>query len=270
MAQFFQALISFFISILMALGLIAKPADPQPEMKMTKVCTVAAIENLHTLEGGCTDGRYIYQTLIDPDAEKNDLPTPGRLVKIDVATMRTVMTSDVLYVDHANDVTYNSKTKELIISNNIPNYTRLTFVDPETLTVKGSKDITSSVYSVVYVGSGDFYYAGISKTFNVVEMDADFNVKDSFGMNEAQNVDGIVRQTLETDGKYIYSVFYKPNSIYKYSVDGEFIGKCTLPIAENEAENIFFIGDSIYVSYNILGAANGGEIYKLENPVFEK
>ena len=125
------------------------------------------------------------------------------------------------------------------------------------------------------LGLGTAYITGFKwaieqKYDYIFEMDADFNVKDSFGMNEAQNVDGIVRQTLETDGEYIYSVFYKPNSVYKYSVDGEFIGKCTLPIAENEAENIFFIGDSIYVSYNILGAANGGEIYKLENPVFEK
>ena len=45
-------------------------------------------------------------------------------------------------------------------------------------------------------------------------------------------------------------------------------------VTENEAENIFFIGGTMYVTYNLLSADSNGEtggiIYKLENAKYEK
>jgi len=265
MQAFIQAIISLIMAFLSIFNLFG---TKDPEITMTKVGVVPAFENVKTVEGGCTDGTYIYQTLIDAKAE--DGAVPCRIVKISAATMKTVKVSEELNIDHANDITYNSKTKELIVCNNKPNYTTLTFVNPDTLEITGTRQITSPVYSVVYVGSNDFYYAGISRTYTVVEMDANFNVTGEFGMVD----NGYTRQTLDTDGQYIYAVYYKENSIYKYDTGGNYIGKCALPVTENEAENIFFIGGTMYVTYNLLSADSNGEtggiIYKLENAKYEK
>ena len=265
MQQFFQILISFFMSILSLFGLFGQK---EPEMKMTKVGVIPSYENVRTVEGGCTDGTYIYQTLIDPKAEDGNVPC--RLVKISAATMQTVKVSGELRIDHANDITYNSSTRELIVCNNKPNYSTLTLVDPDTLEIKSTRDISSKVYSVVYVGDGDFYYAGISNTYTVVEMNSNFEVTGTFDMIN----NGFTRQTIDTDGEYIYAVYYKENYIYKYDTNGNYEGKCALPVTENEAENIFFIGDTMYVTYNILTPGSDGEaggyIYKLENAKYEK
>ncbi len=239
----------------------------EPEMTMTQVFAIPSLfENVRTIEGGCTDGTYVYETIIDPNAE--DGSVPGRILKISIAENKAVGISEELSIDHANDITYNSKTRELIVCNNKPNYTTLTFVDPDSLQVKYTKQITSAVYSLVYVGASDFYYAGISRTFNVVELDADFNVKGSFNMID----NGYTRQTLDTDGEYIYAVYYKQNCIYKYDVNGTFLGRCDLPVTDNEAENIFFLNGDMYVSYNVLKAdsPNCGIIYRLDNPKFVK
>jgi DNA-binding beta-propeller fold protein YncE len=265
MQAIIQAIVSIFMAILSIFGLFG-PKEPETAMK--KVGTIPSFGNIKTVEGGCTDGTYIYQTLIDPKAEDGSVPC--RIVKISAATMKTVKVSEDLSIDHANDVTYNSSTNELIVCNNKPNYSTLTFVDPETLEIKGTRDIDSKVYSVVYVGNGDFYYAGISRTFTVVEMNSDFEVTGSFDMID----NGYTRQTIDTDGEFIYAVYYKENYIYKYDVNGNFIGRCKLPVTENEAENIFFIGNTMYVAYNILtpGAdgEEGGIIYRLDNAKYEK
>ena len=157
LAKFFEQLSAVFMSILVALGLAAPGEDKDPEIKQTQVASISAFDTIHTLEGGCTDGRYVYQVLIDSSI--SDETTPCKIVKIDSTNWQTVTVSEELKINHANDIAYDSSQNTLLISNNIPNYSTITMVDPATLTVTGTRTLTEKIYSLVYVGERDCYFA---------------------------------------------------------------------------------------------------------------
>ena len=260
LAEFFEKLAAVFMAILAAFGL-GKTPDP-PVLTQTTVFNIAAYDTIRTVEGGCTDGRYIYEILIDPDADKAE--TPCKIVKIDSTNWSTVTVSETLNIDHANDMTYDASRNALLISNNIPNYTTVTAVDPVTLTVKETFTLPQKIYSIVYVGAKDCYYAGISTTYNIVHLNKNFEEIDTIeGINN-----GFTRQGIDSDGTYLYCIFYKENSIYKYDFDGNYQGRCVLPDTTNEAENMFFIDGKLYVSYNIMSKTDGGFISLLENVTY--
>ena len=261
--SFFEKLSAFFLAFLAALG-IGNVTPEEPAISQTTVFSIGIYDTIRAVEGGCTDGRYVYQILIDPDAEKD--ATPCKILKIDSTDWKTVTVSETLNIDHANDVTYDSTQNLLLVSNNIPNYTTVTAVDPLTLTVKSTYTLPQKIYSIVYVGSKDCYYAGISKTYNIVQFSKNF---EELGTIEGIN-SGYTRQGIESDGAYLYCIFYKENTIYKYDFEGNYQGRCVLPDTANEAENMFFLGGNLYVGYNIIGKTTGGFIAKVENAKYTK
>ena len=272
-ASFFKALISFFTSILIMLGVIS------PKTTQTLVMSIPVTEGLRTVQGGCTDGRYTYVTIIgneevtiaNPDYTAGSaLPEtksviPCRVIKIDLAGKSIVKTSDELYMDHANDVTYNSKTNELLICNNKPNYTLVTVLDPDTLTVKRTVTVPEQIYSICYVGTSDCYYVGVSYGYSVVTLSSSF---EETGTINLQN-NGFTKQGIDINGDSLYALYSGENSVYRYDLSGNLTGKLTLPESSNEAEFIFFFNDEMYVGYNFPGVGNGGAIYKLTDVQWE-
>ena len=270
MESFFEAVIGFFRSfaaiftaILTALGIIAPEKPPEvPKITQTALVTFAPFDQIRTVEGGCTDGTYIYQILINPDAQENEVPC--RIIKINPEKWQVIEASEELRIDHANDMTYDEENKLLVISNNKPNYTTITFVDPVKLEIKGTKTLDRKIYSIVYVGSGKCWYAGISNSCDIVKYDENFNALGVIDNPENK----FNRQSLGSDGEYLYSLFYNPNIIYKYDLQGNPLGYAVLPDTENEAENIFFFGGAMFVGYNIMKPDAGGFIAIIQNAVF--
>ena len=270
MENFFEAFLSFFrnfaaifTAILTALGIMSPEKPPEvPKISQTTVIAFEPFEQIRTVEGGCTDGKYIYQIMINPDAEENEVPC--RILKINPEKWQIIEASDELRIDHANDMTYDEENKLLVISNNKPNYTTVTFVDPEKLEIKGTKTLDRNIYSIVYVGSAKCWYAGISKSCDIVKYDEDFNALGVIDNPE----NNYTRQSLGSDSEYIYSLFYNPNIVYKYDMQGNPQGYAVLPDTTNEAENIFFFGGEMYIGYNIMKTNAGGFIAKIENITF--
>ena len=259
-AAFFKNIAAVFTAILVALGIMT-PKPEEPKISQTTVAVIEPFGSIRTVEGGCTDGRFVYQILIDPDAQSD---VPCRLVKIDIQNWKVTEASEELKMDHANDMTYDETNNLLVVSNNKPNFTTITFVDPSNLTVRGTKTISRKIYSIVYVGSEKCWYAGISNSCDIVRFDENF--KELGVIDNPEN--NYTRQSLGSDGEYLYSLFYNPNIIFRYDLKGNPQGYAVLPDYENEAENIFFIEGAMYVGYNIIKADAGGFIARIDNAKF--
>lgn len=259
--EFFKSFASIFTAFLSIFGIFTPEKPPENPVKVTPMAVFSAYENIKTVEGGCTDGRYIYQVLIDTAAAPDSIPC--KIVKIDSSSWSVTAESEVLNIDHANDMTYDEENKLLVVCNNKPNYTTITFVDPTSLEIKGTKKLDTKIYSIAYVGSEKCWYAGISNSADIVRFDENF--KETGVIDNPENL--YTRQSLASDGTYLYSLYYNPNIVYRYSLTGEPQGHIVLPDTKNEAENIFFLNGNMYVGFNILGNA-GGFVARIDNPDF--
>lgn len=123
---------------------------------------LAAPDDCPTPQGGWFDGRYWYQLFIGKDTEHNERDNTVRLVRYDTQTGKTVRISDPLPLNHANDLTYNSRRGLLVAVHNNPNRKLVSFIDPETLTVTETVTLPCRIYSLAYSPERDMYVAGIA------------------------------------------------------------------------------------------------------------
>ncbi len=260
--SFLKSFASIFTAILTAFGLMT-PTDKPPENPVTQTPLIvfSNYDNIRTVQGGCTDGTYIYQIMIDPDADADSVPC--KILKINTSSWELDSVSEELNIDHANDMTYDEQNNLLVVCNNKPRYTIVTLVDPDNLQIRGTKTLGTKIYSIAYVGSEKCWYAGISNSADIVRFDESFN---ELGIIDNPE-NSYTRQSLATDGTYLYSLYYNPNLVYRYSLSGAAQGHIVLPDTVNEAENIFFFDGSMFVGYNIRGAA-GGFVARIDNSDF--
>ena len=264
----FEAFISFInrmwaliMSVLISVGIMS-PGPVILETSQKKVMDIPADGIYHIVEGGCTDGKYIYLSMLD--SNKSDDPE-SVIYKINPNTGRIIARAAGLHIDHSNDMTYNSKRRQLVICNNMPHRNIITYFDTDKMEIINSITINTDLFAIDYVPSSDTYYCGIANSYNFAEFTNDFRVIRTFtGINN-----GYTRQALTVHDGSVYHVFYNTNCIFRYDMNGNYTGRMDLPVATDEAEDLFFIGNTLYVTYNILGKENGGAIYKVENPVFE-
>ncbi len=206
------------------------------------------------LQGGCTDGDYIYCMLENQTVS----PTQSMIVRINPKTWTILEKSEIFGTDHSNDMTYNSKTKELIVVHNAPNYKSISIFDVNTLRYKRTVTLTINIYAISYDEFNDRYVVGLSGTYNHAYLDADFRVTRTIIGKDTGNI----KQGVDSDDKYIYFVMYKTNTINVYSWEGDYVTEIQLDGITVEPENIFHIGSQIYVACYVSG--NGGRIYKVD------
>ena len=118
--------------------------------------------------------RNIYQLFIGKDTEHNERDNTVRLVRYDTQTGKTVRISDPLPLNHANDLTYNSRRGLLVAVHNNPNRKLVSFIDPETLTVTETVTLPCRIYSLAYSPERDMYVAGIAGGQSFCLLDAAF------------------------------------------------------------------------------------------------
>lgn len=197
------------------------------------------------LQGGCTDGKYAYFALNDTKSEDSH----SLIYKVDVETLEVVMTSEPLQLDHSNDMTYNEKTGQIIVVHNAPNRKKLSFLDPETLSVLGSREIELKIFSMQYNASRDCYVVGCSGGQNFAVLDSEFN---QIAYYEVETT-GYTTQGVDADDKYIYFIQYAENVVVVYDWNGERVSLIKLPVKSGEPECIFHIGGMFYFGYSNSG-----------------
>ena len=202
-----------------------------------------------------TDGTYIY-FFMNNDVKASYISS---VYKYEIATGKIVATLDGFKTGHTNDVTYNPKTNELIVANNIPNFT-LTIIDAETLEVKRNITVESDIFAIAYDEVKDCYYGSNRANYGVIKLDSDFNFVAELMSGVST---GYSRQAIDTDGKYIYMLQSAANCVLVYTTGGEFVGISYLLPSTNTAQSICHIGDTFYIGYNV--SSSGGIIYKIDN-----
>ncbi|MGM9642919.1 MAG: hypothetical protein ACI3XI_06890 [Eubacteriales bacterium] len=220
------------------------------------------------LQGGCSDGTYIYQAFIYQDKSSNEVNNVCKIVKIkpdfDPNTSNVVLTSDNIDLNHANDITYNSKAHELIVCHNNPYRTKLTVIDPDTLTVKRTETIDQNIYSITYSPERDRYMVGCSGGQSMRSCNSKFGDLSNV-IKPTLTTSSMTTQGICSDDVFIYHTLwngsgsigtYNKNVITVYDWYGNFIGTIGTSIGI-ESENIFVHDGVLYVcAYSSGGKAS--------------
>lgn len=233
-------------------------ADNELEVNMKKIYELPQLYDSNgvrcrIVQGACTDGVYLYICL-------NDGASSGAvsaIVKTELATGNVIATYENKLIDHANDLTYNSKTNEILAVHNSPYRQKVSVFDAETMELKEVVTVRHEIYSIEYDEDGDCYWVGISHGYDYARYDSSFKKYAEF-----KGVDnGFTKQGMDADDKYVYFVLYNTNCIVVYTKDGEYVRQIDLPVTSGEPENISHVGDVFYIVYNN-SAWNGGIIYE--------
>ena len=216
---------------------------------------VNAVDGCKVIQGGTTDGKYLYVITHNGDKTIN---AESILQKIDIKTMKTVARSERLRVSHGNDIVYKKNTNELLVVHCYPDGKMVSVFDADTLKFKRKIELPISIYCMSYDESLDCYWVGVSGGDTFAKLDADFK----FVKRYMSQMHDYVTQGMDCDDTYLYFVTYKKNCVIVYTKDGGYVGEYPLTFP-GEPENICHIGDYFYVVGNNSNWS-GGVILKVK------
>ena len=216
---------------------------------------VNAVDGCKVIQGGTTDGKYLYVITHNGDKTIN---AESILQKIDIKTMKTVARSERLRVSHGNDIVYKKNTNELLVVHCYPDGKMVSVFDADTLKFKRKIELPISIYCMSYDESLDCYWVGVSGGDTFAKLDADFK----FVKRYMSQMHDYVTQGMDSDETYLYFVRYKKNCVIVYTKDGGYVGEYPLTFP-GEPENICHIGDYFYVVGNNSNWS-GGVILKVK------
>ena len=216
---------------------------------------VNAVDGCKVIQGGTTDGKYLYVITHNGDKTIN---AESILQKIDIKTMKTVARSERLRVSHGNDIVYQKNTNELLVVHCYPDGKMVSVFDADTLKFKRKIELPISIYCMSYDESLDCYWVGVSGGDTFAKLDADFK----FVKRYMSQMHDYVTQGMDCDDTYLYFVRYKKNCVIVYTKDGGYVGEYPLTFP-GEPENICHIGDYFYVVGNNSNWS-GGVILKVK------
>jgi hypothetical protein len=230
--------------------------------KSTKLYDVPAVSQKRIMQGGCTDGTYMYYAMVN----SGDSQT-ACIRKYDIKTGKLLKTGDPIATDHSNDITYIPETNQLLVCHNSPNRTMVSVVDADTLEFVKKVELPFKIFSISYQPEREVYVVGISggQDFSILNKNfkVDRNYLPSTDRFTAVNTE-FTTQGMETDINYIYFVQYKTNVIMVYDWKGKYVNQIPLDIPSNtEPENISLVGDCFYIACNN-PKWTGGIVYKTE------
>ncbi|MBQ4140700.1 MAG: hypothetical protein IJD70_05140 [Clostridia bacterium] len=233
--------------------------DNELEVKMTKLYEIATHKdkngvNCRIIQGACTDGEYLY-TCLNDGAKSGAVTT---IVKTELRSGKVVAKYEGIMIDHANDLTYNPKTKEILACHNSPNNQLVSIFDAETMEFKETIKLRENIYAIEYDEDEDRYWIGLSGSYDFMSYNAEFR-KSSKIIRGYSN--GFTKQGVDADDKYLYFVLYNTNCIAVYTKSGEYVRQIDLPVTAGEPENISHVGDTFYIVYNN-PSWTGGIVYE--------
>ena len=196
-------------------------------------------------QGAASDGTYAYLALRNAD------DTAAVIVKVNMADGKTVAVSEKLALGHANDMTYNTKTKQLVVVHGQDEGKIVTLVNPETLTVIEDVTISKKAGAITYNPETNTYAIGRGGT-KLHFLDADFKALASY---DKTTTSGYTAQGMGSDGKYIYFPVSSASSnlLEVYDWEGNKVADIYIATGE-ESESLFYVNDRYYVNFNVSGA----------------
>lgn len=218
------------------------------------VGNISVIDGCKIIQGGTSDGRYLYVILNDGGSTNESV---SAMVKIDIATMQVVKTAKDLHVCHGNDILYIKKANELVVVHNAPDRNKVSVFDADTLEYKRTQTLPLNIYCMSYDEELDCYWVGVSGGDNFAKLTNEFKLVRVY----ASQHHTYVTQGMDSDGEYLYFVRYKTNCVIVYDKNAGYIGEYPIEFA-GEPENIVRVGDVFYIIGNN-SSWKGGLIYRV-------
>lgn len=201
-------------------------------------------------QGSTTDGKYWYQGFYRRDDGSNQANNDCMILKVDMETGKVVAQSEIMQLNHINDITYNSRLGYLVVCHNAPFANVISYVDAETLTLVDTFAIDYFIYSINYSAERDMYVAGNSNSQTFRIMDADFKMVGEI-IEPTSRTASCTTQGGAVDDDFIYFTLYFPNVISVYDWDGNFVTLIELeeaiPTNLYETESMTVLNGEIYV-----------------------
>lgn len=213
---------------------------------------------IDTMEGGTTDGKYIYIAFENPTGggyiAKYDLK--GKLIK-------TSARFTPAQIGHANGMTYDKVRNRLVLAvyraegKKILNGSKVIHIHPDTLKITISRNVspeanvTNICYNAAtnqYVSNGKLYDANLKLIRKNV-----YNYGKYLKMYGDKNTAG---QGIACNASNIYVMRYYPdktkphNHIYIYDWSGKLVSVYNVKGLMHEANNIFILNNQLYMGVN--------------------
>ena len=218
-----------------------------------------------TLQGACANNGFAYMTLYDRNVEK------CKIAKVDLKTLEVVKVSAPLPVYHASTLTYNTRKNQIVATCCRVKTKRAVFINPNTLTVIGHKDIklTKKVKrlpkkerkrfkgftAITYNEKNNCYVGRLKNSGNAIVFDGNLNPKKYIKLKGKNKK--LLNQGMESIGNYFYVIQsfkgkYKYNLVTKYTFSGKCVGRMTFPYGKypgSELQCIFHDGKTVYAGF---------------------
>lgn len=239
--------------------------------EVTHLFTVTPPDDTHREpQGGCSDGKYYYQTFMHRDKASNEANNTCYVAKINMKNGEVVKWSaQYSTLNHCNDIVYNPRRNILVLCHNNPNRNRVTLIDPETLDPIDSFEIPVNIYSIDYSAERDTYVVGLSGGQNLMFLDADFKPIDEKIHLATEKTKRYITQGICSDEELIYCVLWDGKErktdlfqgvITVYDWSGKYVGIIEFDIGVIEPENVSIIDGELYM----VAAKQGAAFFKLD------
>lgn len=215
-------IVSFFMSILISLGIVAapeKPVTPPQEEKTVLSQTISYELNTGSAvykyaQGACADDKYVY--ILMNDSSKSET-AKSKIYKVDPKAGKLVTSSPEIQVCFGGDMAYNAYTGEIAVANGDPNKTIITIIDAETLEKVREVDIKFNIYGLAFNKENNCYLAANSGGKAITKLSTGFK---KLGATIGVNQTDFTWQSIDSFGDYIYLLGSAPNTIRAFDFKG--------------------------------------------------
>lgn len=195
-----------------------------------------------TYQGGCTDDTYIYLPKFDSTQY-----TTGKFIKYNIAagTYTETAFTAAIPMHHCNDMCYNPNNGHLYVAP-MDNDGSVVVLDSrdwshvETLHITTGSGNPVTVWQFCFDRLTNKFYVAAGDYFLVY--DQQFNYEGAISVPKyppGYTGETITAQGCETDGTYIYRVWYNPNKIDVLTMAGEYVTTIDNPM-QGEPETLMF------------------------------
>lgn len=268
-----KRLIAIIVAVILTVSEFPMMVFADTDIEMTRLEFKSGTVNLNkaasqktggydTVQGCCANNGYGYFALYNRNNYK------VKLVKVKLSNMKVVKVSSAMKLYHANSLTFNTKTSEIICANGTPDATTVTAISPDDLTVLYNITITMPDYVPGMTDNARNEYNGINAIAYNAERDVyvargkysnDFLILDeNFYPIECIVISGKVKMThqgLDTYGDYTLDCqSFKDDRLYNQIIvrdwSGQVVDKYNIPIGKGlEFEEVCHDGDDFYSSF---------------------
>ena len=222
--------------------------------------------NFKALQGGTATADYAWFAMINT-ADYDTKAAGVWIYKLDAKTWKVIKKSEVLMLDHANDITYIPQTNEIAVAHCYVDSQKATFLNADTLTVtRVLRSNTKGFYALAYNADRDEFIGGTGKA-NMNKYSGNLTFKQYYEGTGTQ----LTTQGIYCDNNYIYHILYSSglkdepdNMIFVNRYDnGQKVAKIRLSISGQEPENLSIVNGAFIIGCNSSNAAEV-DIYRTE------